>query len=104
MSISRSTTEMPAQKRGYRYPLFACIYSFAASFCFFSGRRSFWQYWVQSLSVQAAHCSAALLLYQKRSGWMSTQNSHTIHTATASKSSELVKKLPTKSMGVNIIR
>ena len=30
--------------------------------------RSFWQYWVHSLSVQLAQVSAALVFSQKRSG------------------------------------
>lgn len=45
--------------------------------------RSLRQYWVQSLSVQAEHCRAALEWSQNRSGYSITHSSHTSHAAAA---------------------
>ena len=49
----------------------------------FAAGRSFWQYWVHSLSVQLEQRSVSLLLNQKRSGCKSTLSSQTTHTTAA---------------------
>ena len=65
---------------------------------------SFLQYCVQSLSVHSEHRRAILLFSQKRSGYISTHNSHMSHTTNANPISVQEKKLFNATIGKNIIK
>jgi len=68
--------------------------------CFFL---SFWQYCVQSLSVQLEHLSAAFVVSEKRSGYSIMHDSQTISANIAVITSDSEKNPPQKISGENII-